>query len=562
MYEIDNDRQKKLYEILAVMKLFSLIVSGMLVFSKYLTFSNAADAYAIFTSFSAITLFIVMSFFIYEIWAFSSKRKRRSFCLLDVLEVSIFMGIFSILIIRSQSADTYAKLLFLFVIITSSIQFGIRFGIVIASMSSAIILLMDLIFIPYSTINITFQNDLILVGVFILTAWLLGYYEKIEREHRERMTYLAIIDGLTDVHNHRFFQESLKIHINRAQSMNYPVSLALIDIDCFKYYNDLYGHQAGDKVLKEIASILKTNVRPCDIVARYGGEEFVIIMPKTIEKQALEIAENIRNIVDKTVFQGEENMPNENLTISIGVSCYPEKAKNPKELINSTDDALYRAKFFNKNRVEPYRSVLEELKKDIEDIHFDLVASIKTFISIINSKDRYTYAHTERVVMLCELIAQQLNLSEDDSKTLKYGAYLHDIGKIHISEDILNKKMPLNNDEWNILKQHPQNGTDIIKPIESLKHVIPLVLHHHERYDGFGYPSQLKGEETPYLARILTIVDSFDAMTSDRPYRRRKSFNEAIIELKSCSGKQFDPQIVVSFIEALECSQKRFGSDI
>lgn len=551
MFDFDNERHNKLYEIISIMKLFSLIVSGMLIYSKYLSFYNVTDTFAAFTSFSAFSLLVVTIFFIYEIWMFSTKRKNSGFGMQDIIEIMIFISIFTSLVIRSQATDTHAKLLFLFVIITSSIQFGIRFGIVIALVSSFIILLLDIIYIPYSSINVIFQNDLILVGVFVLTAWILGYYERIEREHRDKMTYLAIMDGLTEVYNHRYFQEALKNYINEAKIKNYPVSLALIDIDCFKSYNDLYGHQAGDRILKEIAFILKTNIRESDILARYGGEEFAIIMPKTDEKQALEIAERLRNIIDKYRFQGEENLPNSNLTISIGVSCYPDKAKSLNDLINSTDDALYRAKFFNKNRVETYRSVLEELKEEVDDKHFDLIASIKTLISVINAKDRYTYAHTERVVMLCELVAKELNFSEQDSKTLKYGAYLHDIGKIHISEEILNKKMPLSEEEWNILKQHPQNGVNIIKPIESLSNVIPLILHHHERYDGLGYPSQLKGEEIPYLARVLTVVDSFDAMTSDRPYRRGKSFDEAIEEIKLCSGTQFDPQIASSFIRIL-----------
>lgn len=551
MFDFDNERHNKLYEIISIMKLFSLIVSGMLIYSKYLSFYNVTDTFAAFTSFSAFSLLVVTIFFIYEIWMFSTKRKNSGFGMQDIIEIMIFISIFTSLVIRSQATDTHAKLLFLFVIITSSIQFGIRFGIVIALVSSFIILLLDIIYIPYSSINVIFQNDLIFVGVFVLTAWILGYYERIEREHRDKMTYLAIMDGLTEVYNHRYFQEALKNYINEAKIKNYPVSLALIDIDCFKSYNDLYGHQAGDRILKEIAFILKTNIRESDILARYGGEEFAIIMPKTDEKQALEIAERLRNIIDKYRFQGEENLPNSNLTISIGVSCYPDKAKSLNDLINSTDDALYRAKFFNKNRVETYRSVLEELKEEVDDKHFDLIASIKTLISVINAKDRYTYAHTERVVMLCELVAKELNFSEQDSKTLKYGAYLHDIGKIHISEEILNKKMPLSEEEWNILKQHPQNGVNIIKPIESLSNVIPLILHHHERYDGLGYPSQLKGEEIPYLARVLTVVDSFDAMTSDRPYRRGKSFDEAIEEIKLCSGTQFDPQIASSFIRIL-----------
>jgi HD-GYP domain-containing protein (c-di-GMP phosphodiesterase class II) len=161
--------------------------------------------------------------------------------------------------------------------------------------------------------------------------------------------------------------------------------------------------------------------------------------------------------------------------------------------------------------------------------------------------------------MFCELVAQKLNLSELESKILKYGAYLHDIGKIHIPEEVLNKKMPLSDEEWRILKQHPLNGVNIIKPIESLNDVTPLILHHHERYDGLGYPSQLKGEEIPYLARILTVVDSFDAMTSDRPYRKGKSFDEAIEEIKLNSGKQFDPQIASSLIEALTKRKNDFN---
>ncbi|NMB96758.1 MAG: diguanylate cyclase, partial [Clostridiaceae bacterium] len=347
MFDFNSERHNKLYEIISVMKLFSLIVSVMLIYSKYLSFHNATNTYTAFTSFSAITLLAVMIFSIYEIWMFSIKRKSRNLDKLDIIEILIFIGIFSMLVILSEATDTHAKLLFIFVIITSSIQFGIRFGTVIASVSSAIILLLDLIFIPYSTINIIFQNDLIIVGIFVLTAWVLGYYEKIEREHSNKMTYLAIVDGLTDVYNHRYFQESIRNYINEAKVKNYSVSLALIDIDCFKNYNDLYGHQAGDKILKEIAFLLKTNIRESDILARYGGEEFAIIMPQTNEKQALEIAEKIRSIIDKHKFHGEENLPNSSLTISIGVSCYPEKAKSLNELINSTDDALYRAKFFN-----------------------------------------------------------------------------------------------------------------------------------------------------------------------------------------------------------------------
>ncbi len=235
----------------------------------------------------------------------------------------------------------------------------------------------------------------------------------------------------------------------------------------------------------------------------------------------------------------------------MGISVYPYKAKSDVELIKSADDALYRAKFFNKNRVEAYTSILDELKNDIDEKHIDLVTSIKTLISVINAKDRYTYGHVERVVLYSRLLADKLKLAEEDKKNFIYGAYMHDIGKINISREILNKKMPLTKEEWEILKQHPLNGVEIIKPVGSLQNISDLILHHHERYDGKGYPDKLKGEDIPFLARALTVVDSFDAMTSNRPYNRRRTYEEAIEELKRCSNTQFDSYIVEKFIEVI-----------
>ena len=295
-------------------------------------------------------------------------------------------------------------------------------------------------------------------------------------------------------------------------------------------------------------------------MARYGGEEFAIILPNTSEMDAIKLAEEIRSKIEKTYFHGEENQPNGKLTVSIGISIYPDKAKNDIELIKSADDALYRAKFFDKNRVETYTSILDELKNDIEDEHIDIITSIKTLISVINAKDKYTYGHVERVVIYSRLLADKLELNEKDKKDLIYGAYMHDIGKINIPKEILNKNMPLTPEEWEIMKQHPLNGVEIIKPVESLKEIIPLILHHHERYDGKGYPDNLKGDNIPYLVRMLTVVDSFDAMTSSRPYNKRKTYKEAIEELKKCSGTQFDKDIVDAFIQVIMENENGFGN--
>ncbi|MTK12520.1 MAG: diguanylate cyclase, partial [Clostridiaceae bacterium] len=446
------------------------------------------------------------------------------------------------------------------IIITSTIQSGIKYGIIIAFIASTIVLGIDLIYVPNVDINQYFENDLILCGIFIITSWLLGYYVKIENEYTEGLSNLANIDGLTEIYNHRFFHDALKEIIVQAEQSKLPVSLIIADIDYFKHYNDIYGHQKGDEVLKKIGYILKNNVRESDIVARYGGEEFSIILPDTDENDALVVAERIRAAVEMWKFEGEEDQPKGKITISVGVSTFPIKAKNEMELVNSADDALYRAKFFNKNRVETYYSVIEELKEDIEAEHIDLITSIKTLISVINAKDRYTYGHTERVVMFAKLLGNRLELTDEEKKTLKYGAYLHDIGKINISKEILNKKMTLNKDEWEILKQHPANGVELIESVESLKDVVPLILHHHERYDGTGYPMQLKEKSIPYLARVLTVVDSFDAMTSNRPYGIRKTYEDAILELKRCSRSQFDPDVAEAFIKVVEDNKDKFDN--
>jgi diguanylate cyclase (GGDEF)-like protein/putative nucleotidyltransferase with HDIG domain len=358
-------------------------------------------------------------------------------------------------------------------------------------------------------------------------------------------------DGLTGVYNHRFFCDALKQQVLNSEKQQQPISMLFIDIDYFKEYNDLYGHQKGDEALKVIGDLLNSSIKQGEIVARYGGEEFAMLLPNTDEKEAIRIAEQIRMTIEKTYFTGQENQPNGNLTVSLGISTYPNKAKNDLELIKSADDALYRAKFFNRNRVEIYTSILDDLKKEIDEKDVALITSIKTLISIINAKDRYTYAHTEKVVIYSRLLAERLKLTEKDKKTLIYGAYMHDIGKINISKDILNKKMPLTGEEWSFLKEHPAEGVEIIKPVNSLQHIIPLIAHHHERYDGNGYPDGLKGEEIPFLARVLTVVDSFDAMTSNRPYNKRKSYEEGIEELRRCSGTQFDPSIAETFIEAI-----------
>jgi diguanylate cyclase (GGDEF)-like protein/putative nucleotidyltransferase with HDIG domain len=566
MNHFNLNRNQKIYEVISILKLISLLICGIIVFtlypySKYKSgLNNAYGSETIAINFIAIAIFIL----IYESWIHSIKKTKvvNNINVNGLIEFIVLFSIYTGLIFVSGYHESQYKFLYLFIIIANTIQYGTKIGVSTAILSSLIILSIDLHGVGSSSINTNFETDIVMSGLFIVVAWSLGYYVNLENEYRENAIQLANNDELTGVYNHRYFQNILSDYIENAHQTSKSISLLFIDIDHFKNYNDLYGHTAGDNVLRIIGDILKKNVREEDIVSRYGGEEFAIILPDVTEETAVQIGNRLRDAVENEKFQGEEYQPNGKLTVSIGVSSYPLKAKTKQELINTADDALYRAKFFNKNRVECYYSVLDELKTDMDEQHIDLISSIKTLISVINAKDRYTYAHTDRVVIYCELMGNHLGLSDNDKKLLRYGAYLHDIGKIQISKDILIKRGTLTDEEWNVMRTHPQCGVDIIRTVPALNEVCPLILHHHERYDGSGYPHSLKENEIPFLVRILSVSDSFDAMTSNRPYSNRKSYSEAIQELKENSGTQFDPELVNEFIKMLNINKDKLDFQI
>lgn len=557
MNDFRNIRNKKLCEILAIIKIIYILLGMVAMISSYMTLKSCN--YIVFCTYVVSIMILLIIYFIWlsniKFEFIDYKARYR-----DNIETILLILICTVIILATGKQESPYKFLYIFAIIISAIQFGKKYTMIVSVICSILVCGVDIFSIELSTylksttkelITNYFQIDIVIASAFFVTSWILGMYVNIEKEHSKELQKLANLDELTGLYNHRCFQESLEKIMKREVNNNGQISLLFMDIDYFKMYNDLNGHQAGDVVLRKVGNILKENIREYDIAARYGGEEFAIILPNTSEKEAIVIGERIRKSIEDTYFSGQENQPNKNVTISIGVSSYPLRAKNKHRFINTADDALYRAKSLGRNRVSIYYSVLEEISEYIF-IDKEVANSLKRLINKIDKKDKYTYGHTERMVIYLGWFSNYLNLNKEDNFRLKLAAYLHDIGKIEISEEVLNKKEKLTEVEYEILKKHPQIGVDLIKHIKVFEDLLPIIRHHHERYDGMGYPDKLKGESIPYLARLISIVDYFDIIMSHKGYDTKKSFKEAIIELRKNSGSKFDPELVEKFTNMME----------
>ncbi|AVX29916.1 diguanylate cyclase (GGDEF) domain-containing protein [Carboxydocella thermautotrophica] len=368
----------------------------------------------------------------------------------------------------------------------------------------------------------------------------------------EEMQTRAITDRLTGLYNQKQFYELLQSEIAAAQLYKKPLSLLMLDVDFFKQYNDTFGHPAGDRLLKEFARILVENVRPDDIVARYGGEEFAIILRETSLEQALDIAERIRQKVADSRFEGRLQQPSGRITCSIGIAQYPVHAKTLEDLVKRADEALYRAKYNGRNRVAYHLTFMDALLESLPAEEKNKLERLKTMITVINARDRYTFGHSERVMMLACKVGERMGLTAERLNLLQLAAYFHDIGKMEVTKEILCKEGDLTEAEWEQLKQHAVAGGAVVKTIPVLAEAALIIRHHHERYDGSGYPDGLAGDNIPLEARILAVVDAWDAMTSTRVFREAKGPEQALLEIREQSGKQFDPRIVEIFTALVE----------
>ena len=356
--------------------------------------------------------------------------------------------------------------------------------------------------------------------------------------HRElKAMRLALTDPLTGLGNHRHFYEQLEREALAADSVH-PLSICLLDVDDFKQINDLYGHPVGDQALVKIADRLRQDGE----AFRVGGDEFALLLPGRTAREAMAIAEGLIGRVTGTA------------QLSAGIVTYPDHGVERSELVRVADSALYLAKEHGKNRVRVYRPdllELAELRRLAEGP--DRAARLRAAASLahaVDARDAYTGSHSYMVGELAARVAKKMGLETEQVELARLAGSLHDLGKLAIPEEILRKPGPLNEAERLVLERHPQIGFRMLDSL-GVEPVASWVLHHHERWDGDGYPDRLGGDAIPLGSRILFVADAYDAMTTDRVYRSKLSHDRAISELERCAGTQFDPEVVAALLEEL-----------
>jgi diguanylate cyclase (GGDEF)-like protein/putative nucleotidyltransferase with HDIG domain len=357
---------------------------------------------------------------------------------------------------------------------------------------------------------------------------------------------LALTDPLTGLGNHRHFHERLQRELRSAEEQRTPLTLCFLDVDNFKTINDRFGHPAGDRVLSQVSSRLRQGGE----AFRLGGDEFALLLVGLDEQKALAAGRSIVERIGAVEFDdiGE-------VTVSAGLAVFPVQGHGRDELIRLADSALYWAKEHGKNRVRLYRpDVVEvaELKRlaagPDEAARYRAAASLA---KAVDARDTYTGSHSARVSELAARIARRLGLDDEQVELTRLAGSLHDLGKLAIPEEILRKDGTLTDSERLVLERHPQIGFRMLDSL-GVDPVANIVLHHHERWDGAGYPDRLIGDQIPLGARIILVADAYDAMTSDRVYRPKRSSRAALAELRRCAGTQFEPRIVGAIAEEVE----------
>jgi diguanylate cyclase (GGDEF)-like protein/PAS domain S-box-containing protein len=342
------------------------------------------------------------------------------------------------------------------------------------------------------------------------------------RMKERKLKFLSYHDQLTNLYNRAFFDLELK-RLDTEEQL--PLTMIVIDVNGLKLINDIYGHLVGDQLIKSAAEVLKSSLRGEDVLARFGGDEFVVILPQTSKEVAEKIVARINKKSD------EVKVKDTILSLGIGFATKNNSDQEITDVFNIADDNMYQDKIIK--------------SKNIRD------KLIKNLIITMESKSDESREHAQRLENLAVNLGSEIGLDYEHLNRLSLLASLHDIGKVTISESILKKPSSLNAEEWELMKKHVERGYNIANSIDKFSEIAKYILHHHERWDGTGYPEGLKGEEIPLLSRIISIVDAYDVMINQQSYSKALAKEEALADLRKKSGAQFDPELVKVFVKLM-----------
>jgi diguanylate cyclase (GGDEF)-like protein len=354
-------------------------------------------------------------------------------------------------------------------------------------------------------------------------------------------------DTLSGLFNRRFFHERLGVEIDIATRYGEQLAVIVADIDDFDAVNNLHGHPAGDDLLRAVARAIRSVCRDSDTVCRVGGDEFGVILPETAGLAALEKCLEMERAI-RAVDAGS------GVTVSCGISVYPDHAADADDLVRKAEGALYWAKSHGKDQVLVYDpEVVTDLDAEgrirtIEEQSH--LGTVRALAAAVDARDPLTQYHSRNVASLAVLVAQELGMAPERVRLIEMAALLHDIGRIGVPDDVLTKPGPLDDEEWRQVREHSALGERILAST-SLDEVLPWIRHHHERWDGTGYPDGIAAVAIPLEARVLAVCDAYDAMVNDRPYRAARSRAAATAELVIGKGSQFDPAVVDVFLGML-----------
>ena len=371
--------------------------------------------------------------------------------------------------------------------------------------------------------------------------------KRLEAE-RERLLAEALDradhDPLTGLLNHRAFHKRLEDEADRAQRAGLSLAVAMLDLNNFKFFNDAYGHQAGDDVLRRVTAALRHGCRSYDILGRFGGDEFVILMPGICVEEVGAVVGRLRASLDRLGYRPPGHDADIPLTLSVGVAVFPDEAVTRQDVVALADARLYRVKSGGEasDRAEDLRTAMSTALAGF--------SMLDALVAAVDNKDRYTRRHSEDVMTYCLQIADAQELEAGERQTLAVAALLHDVGKIGVPDSVLRKPGRLNEAETGAMQQHPEMGAVIVQAVPGFEDTLGAIRHHHERWDGGGYPAGLSGEDIPFAARIMAVADAFSAMTTDRPYRKGMAHTTALDVLAQGAGTQWDPVCVATFLRA------------